>query len=230
MSTGKLVLTNKQAAVQKWQTSDITNISIEKSKHVHFEVAGPTPATLHFNVGTKDNAPEAIVAKLESSRELSRPEPAEEQDTEEQEADTDREEEDARPAQSFPPPPSRSTPAPLASLPNKKAVSVHFSPASPVVIPPRDDSADEDDVGTDDGESHGEKAEKAIALYEFQADGDDELTVAENEVLTVVQKGPDEGWWKCRNSRGKEGVVPSAYLQVRLLCDGDNILLKSFVA
>ncbi|KAG8899325.1 cytoskeletal protein binding protein [Tulasnella sp. 408] len=46
-------------------------------------------------------------------------------------------------------------------------------------------------------------------------DGEDELTVKEGEKLTVVDKEESEEWWKCRNSKGKEGVVPASYLEAR---------------
>ena len=55
--------------------------------------------------------------------------------------------------------------------------------------------------------------ESATVLYEFEAQGDDELTVRENEVVTVVDKENDE-WWSVRNSSGAEGVVPAQYVQM----------------
>lgn len=56
-------------------------------------------------------------------------------------------------------------------------------------------------------------AETATVLYEFDAQGDDELTVKENETVTVIDKENDE-WWSVRNSSGREGVVPAQYLQL----------------
>ena len=55
--------------------------------------------------------------------------------------------------------------------------------------------------------------ESATVLYEFEAQGDDELTVRENEVVTVVDKENDE-WWTVRNASGAEGVVPAQYVQL----------------
>ncbi|KAG9041887.1 cytoskeletal protein binding protein [Tulasnella sp. UAMH 9824] len=52
-----------------------------------------------------------------------------------------------------------------------------------------------------------------VAMYGFDADGDDELTVKEGEKLTVVDKEESDERWKCRNSKGKEGVVPASYLE-----------------
>lgn len=60
-----------------------------------------------------------------------------------------------------------------------------------------------------------EEGETADALYDFDADGDDELSVKEGEHLVVLEKDGDE-WWKCRNSAGHEGVVPASYLEASL--------------
>ena len=55
--------------------------------------------------------------------------------------------------------------------------------------------------------------EVCVVLYDFEAGGDDELTVSEGENLTIVEKENDE-WWLVRNSRGQEGVVPAQYVEI----------------
>jgi len=55
--------------------------------------------------------------------------------------------------------------------------------------------------------------EKGKVMYDFEAQGDDELTVNENDVVTVVDKENDE-WWLVRNSAGQEGVVPAQYIEI----------------
>lgn len=55
----------------------------------------------------------------------------------------------------------------------------------------------------------------ALVLYDFEALEDDELTVKEDEKLTVLND-ENEDWWKCCNLKGDEGLVPAAYLEVRL--------------
>ncbi|KAF7355293.1 hypothetical protein MSAN_01445700 [Mycena sanguinolenta] len=169
--------------VQKWQTAHITNITVEKSKHVHIDVGGPNPINLHFSVGSKDNS-DAIVAKLESSKQLSAPSPT--------------------PGSSA----SRESSPPKEA----KKATVHFAPESPTVIPVPDEEeeeeeeepAAEDEAGGDDG--------MATVLYDFTADAEDELSVSEGERLVVLEKDGDE-WWKCRNAQGREGVVPASYLE-----------------
>lgn len=56
----------------------------------------------------------------------------------------------------------------------------------------------------------------ATALYDFDAQGDDELPVTEGEILTVIDKSNDD-WWTVKNSRGKQGVVPAQYVELNTL-------------
>jgi hypothetical protein len=105
------------------------------------------------------------------------------------------------------------SPLDTISKESKKA-SVHFSPASPVIIPDR--------TSEDEAQEEGEQgvvsdvADAAVALYDFVADGEDELSVAEGEEVVVLERDSDE-WWKCQNSKGLEGVVPASYLEVRCI-------------
>lgn len=54
---------------------------------------------------------------------------------------------------------------------------------------------------------------KCIALYDYSARDAEELTIAKNDMLTVVD---DSGtWWRVGNERGQTGLVPSNYVQVQ---------------
>ncbi|EKM59126.1 uncharacterized protein PHACADRAFT_191439 [Phanerochaete carnosa HHB-10118-sp] len=53
--------------VQKWQTSDILTTRIEKNKHVHIDIGGISPISLHFHAGSKDIA-DTILNKLQEAR------------------------------------------------------------------------------------------------------------------------------------------------------------------
>lgn len=123
-------------------------------------------------------------------------------------------------------------PSPSSHRDSKKA-SVHFSVTSPTIIPPRDDEEEEEEeeeepepeirhqpppaaVKTNGASSRGAVGGiPAIALYDFTADGEDELSVQEGEDLVILEQDGDE-WWKCRNTHGAEGVVPASYLEVSL--------------
>ncbi|KAF8974749.1 hypothetical protein BDZ97DRAFT_2053254 [Flammula alnicola] len=186
--------------VQKWQTKDVSAVSSEKSKHVRIDIGGSTPISLHFHAGSKENA-DNILAKLQASKALSTPD-------------------EQQSPQTLPPPDTSDRVA--------KKASVHFSSSSPVIIPTskEEEEEEEEEEAEEDVEEqpyHAPQshvtpketepaAEMALALYDFAADGEDELSVMEGERLTVLEKDGDE-WWKCRNSKGKEGVVPASYLE-----------------
>lgn len=55
---------------------------------------------------------------------------------------------------------------------------------------------------------------KCTALYSYNAQNPDELTIVENEQLEVVGEGDGDGWLRARNYRGEEGFVPHNYLDV----------------
>ncbi|KAF1821165.1 uncharacterized protein K489DRAFT_395589 [Dissoconium aciculare CBS 342.82] len=56
---------------------------------------------------------------------------------------------------------------------------------------------------------------KGKMLYEFMAQGDDEVTVAVDDEVIVLDDASSEDWWKVRRLKnGKEGVVPSSYVEV----------------
>ncbi|KAF2766228.1 hypothetical protein EJ03DRAFT_298808 [Teratosphaeria nubilosa] len=52
-------------------------------------------------------------------------------------------------------------------------------------------------------------------LYEFMAQGDDEVTVAVDDEVIVLDDTASDEWWKVKRLRnGKEGVVPSSYVEI----------------
>lgn len=56
---------------------------------------------------------------------------------------------------------------------------------------------------------------KGVVLYDFMAQGEDEVTVAAGDEVIVVNDTKSEEWWQVRRLKsGKEGVVPSSYIEV----------------
>jgi actin cytoskeleton-regulatory complex protein SLA1 len=52
-------------------------------------------------------------------------------------------------------------------------------------------------------------------VYDFMAQGDDEVTVAIGDEVIVLDDTKSEDWWNVRRVRnGKEGVMPSSYIEV----------------
>jgi len=61
----------------------------------------------------------------------------------------------------------------------------------------------------------GQEVKKGQVLYDFMAQGDDEVTVAVGDEVIIVDDMKSEEWWQVRRLRnGKEGVVPSSYIEI----------------
>ena len=56
---------------------------------------------------------------------------------------------------------------------------------------------------------------KGHMLYEFMAQGDDEVTVAVDDEVVIIDDTKSDEWWMVRRLKnGKEGVVPSSYVEI----------------
>lgn len=56
---------------------------------------------------------------------------------------------------------------------------------------------------------------KGKVLYDFMAQGDDEVTVAAGDEVIILDDSKSEEWWQLRRIKnGKEGVVPSSYIEI----------------
>ena len=56
---------------------------------------------------------------------------------------------------------------------------------------------------------------KAVVLFTFQANNEDEINITENEQVDIMVKECDEeGWVMVRNSSGQKGYAPTNYLEV----------------
>ncbi|KAF8708414.1 SLA1 homology domain 1, SHD1, partial [Rhizoctonia solani] len=95
---------------------------------------------------------------------------------------------------------------------HKNGASVRFAKSPDSVIPNPEDDDDDGPLG-----------EQASALYDFTAQASDELSVKEGETLIVINREESEEWWKCRNMKGEEGVVPSSYIELQ----GSSTLARS---
>lgn len=56
---------------------------------------------------------------------------------------------------------------------------------------------------------------KGQMLYDFMAQGDDEVTVAVGDEVVILDDTQSEEWWMVRRMKnGKEGVVPSSFVEI----------------
>lgn len=61
----------------------------------------------------------------------------------------------------------------------------------------------------------GSGQKKGTMLYEFMAQGDDEVTVAVGDDVIVLDDQKSDEWWMVKRLKnGKEGVVPSSYVEI----------------
>lgn len=61
----------------------------------------------------------------------------------------------------------------------------------------------------------GQAQKTGQVLYDFMAQGDDEVTVAVGDEVVIIDDSKSNEWWQVRRLRnGKEGVVPSDYIEI----------------
>ncbi|KAF2200165.1 hypothetical protein GQ43DRAFT_441830 [Delitschia confertaspora ATCC 74209] len=65
------------------------------------------------------------------------------------------------------------------------------------------------------GSGHSNVQKKGHMLFDFMAQGDDEVTVGLGDEVLVLDDSASDEWWKVRRLKnGKEGVVPSNYVEI----------------
>lgn len=61
----------------------------------------------------------------------------------------------------------------------------------------------------------GQEKKKGQVLYDFMAQGNDEVTVAIGDEVIILDDSKSDEWWQVRRIKnGKEGVVPSSYVEI----------------
>ncbi|CAO2656654.1 Nn.00g054570.m01.CDS01 [Neocucurbitaria sp. VM-36] len=65
------------------------------------------------------------------------------------------------------------------------------------------------------GSGHSNVQKKGVMLFDFMAQGDDEVTVGLGDEILVLDDSASDEWWKVRRLKnGKEGVVPANYVEI----------------
>jgi len=65
------------------------------------------------------------------------------------------------------------------------------------------------------GSGNSNVQKKGVMLFDFMAQGDDEVTVGLGDEILVLDDSASDEWWKVRRIKnGKEGVVPANYVEI----------------
>lgn len=66
------------------------------------------------------------------------------------------------------------------------------------------------------GSGNSNVQKKGVMLFDFMAQGDDEVTVGLDDEVLILDDSASDEWWKVRRLKnGKEGVVPANYVEIR---------------
>ncbi|XP_058796533.1 CD2-associated protein-like isoform X2 [Phymastichus coffea] len=69
---------------------------------------------------------------------------------------------------------------------------------------------------------HKEKKEFCKVLFPYEAANDDELTIVEGDIITLLSKdAPDKGWWK-GELKGQIGLFPDNFVELITLRNNDH--------
>jgi actin cytoskeleton-regulatory complex protein SLA1 len=61
----------------------------------------------------------------------------------------------------------------------------------------------------------GQEKKKGQVLYDFMAQGQDEVTVAVGDEVIILDDSKSDEWWQVKRIKnGKEGAVPSSYVEI----------------
>ncbi|KAH8820535.1 actin cytoskeleton-regulatory complex protein sla1 [Xylogone sp. PMI_703] len=76
----------------------------------------------------------------------------------------------------------------------------------------------------------GQTQKKGQMLYDFMAQGEDEVTVAVGDEVIILDDSKSEEWWQVRRLKnGKEGVVPSSYVEITGTVQVSDSGIKSII-
>ncbi|KAL4873921.1 hypothetical protein BDV12DRAFT_158749 [Aspergillus spectabilis] len=109
--------------------------------------------------------------------------------------------------------PSPSAPTPTSPTASKPAVkrnrilapppAQYVSGPPPAELPPTTSSQNATD-----------REPRGKMLYPYQATGADEITVQDNEEITILEPDDGSGWMRIRSESSAEGLVPASYVEV----------------
>lgn len=184
--------TDKSSPVRQFPILEVSQ-STNDGKTVHIQLSN---ATLDFQASSKSEA-KAIVAKIQESKSLAAP-------TTTSTA--------AIPVAPPPPPP--------VALPEQQQQQQQHVPAPPPAPPAPPVAHHEPVSATTTAEPEPEHEPEpaceprwAIVLYDFTAEGPEEISTKEEDQVLVVDYVSSDEWWSIEYQDGRSGIVPATYVQ-----------------
>jgi len=111
-------------------------------------------------------------------------------------------------------PKSKTVEAPAGSTPSTNLTLSSNAASVSVTVKKEESKKDEpkkDEASPASAPSAG--SQEVVALYDYEATEEGELTFAEGEKLTLLEQD-DSGWWKGKNVKGVVGVFPSNFVEI----------------
>ncbi|KAF9361355.1 cytoskeletal protein binding protein [Mortierella sp. NVP85] len=178
-----------KSPVRQWSIKDVDRVRHEKS-HVYLDLGGTSPVSLDFQAASAQDAM-AISNKIQGSKQRSRiPRPVA--------------------------PTSSVLVSHLMSASTCLTAEVSLN-ASAAYIAHHEPEPVEEGPAYEEERPHTEPEPEsegrwAIALYDFQAETEEELTIKENDELWVLDHAHCEGWWTVQLD-DQVGFVPASYVE-----------------
>lgn len=176
----------------------------QEKKHVYLDLDGATPASFDFQASSKQEA-EAIFNKIQESKQKSRI---------------------SRPDTAVVSVPTLTPPSIRDSVVSTSTYqTARDSPSmSSASLPYQEPAYNEQQAYEEEEQYQEEYVEPApvcegrwaIALYDFTAETEEELSIRENDEVWVSDYVSSEEWWKCQVG-DQAGIVPASYIRVRKL-------------
>lgn len=70
------------------------------------------------------------------------------------------------------------------------------------------------------------------AIYDYTPQASNELSLAEGDLLLVLEKSEDDDWWRAKKKAREdepeepEGLIPSTYVEEVRCCNPQTVLLQ----
>jgi len=64
------------------------------------------------------------------------------------------------------------------------------------------------------GSADTNSSERVRAIYSYLAQGPDELSLREGDIIVLSGKTAEDGWWEGYDSQGQKGIFPSNYVEI----------------